>query len=854
MGVAMKTRLLTSIATVALATSPILSQAATWDVPGDGPQVATILANPSCVAGDEIHVTGSLITTQNPISVTKAVDVRNLTGHTVTVTAASSWAVQISEQATVEGFRLVGGSGSGIAFATGGEFKNCTFEDNGNGYVGGAVPLYAGYPQNGRLTDCTVTLTNTSYPDAVKLVGTGTSIDGCSISSAYVNANGDLPIVELSGASTQMTNCTVTTVDSTSNAYGIYAHGSGCVVQGNTVMGGLRGMLTGSSALTVEENVFHIQGTGGVGIRAASSGTTYFHGNTVHAFNCDTAYGIYLLGSGATHDIQNNLFVNMDYAVFANGGSSSATFDHNIWWAGCGTGSNLTLTSTQMANKEPLFCSAREASVQRFTQRIDSEASPRNNGWGELVGARSVECAWGTLARNTVVPWGAQVIVLEDVTVPSLKSLTFDDGVTMKFDTVDQSASGSDSGDNELIVVGSIEVNGTNGDPVIFESAAGSPAEGDWWGIDIQDAAVEIDYAVIRHSQYGIHVNGQSGGPDHVTDCTFASNQLTDIYIENNATTGLYLDVTDNTLTVGGGDGIHIDDNYTSGLVVDGNTLTCSSSTDDAIYVNSSHADLDITGNIVSGATNGQGINLDLANGFVRANTVTNCKYGIRVAGGGDPTLGPETTGPGNTITSCGTAGILTTGSGTNPLIRFNTSTGNSSGLRCDSSSNPDAGNGSDDGDNDFESNSIYHIRNSTGNTIQAVGNWFGSCPNLPTILGSVNISGQLCTDPTSRGLIATEPVPPGMPVVMVRSLVGSPGVLNFVVDRAARTERLSLSVIDVAGRLVRTFPDLAAADVVTVGWNGKDLRGQDVPSGVYFVRLTSDRERLGATKFVLAR
>ena len=278
--------------------------------------------------------------------------------------------------------------------------------------------------------------------------------------------------------------------------------------------------------------------------------------------------------------------------------------------------------------------------------------------------------------------------------------------------------------------------------------------------------------------------------------------------------------------------------------------------TDDGIYVNSSHADLDITGNTVTGASTGEGINLALANGYIRGNTLTGCKYGIWVAGGGDPTIGPETGGQlGNTITSSGTAGIVTTGSGTNPLIRFNTSTGGGTGLRCDSSSNPDAGNGSDDGDNDFANNSTYHIRNNTGNTIQAVGNWFGDCETYPTIYGSVNISDWLCVDPTSRGQVTTEPVPTaGLPTIAVRQVAGNPGMLNFAVDRGSIEDRLSLHVIDVSGRLVCHLGEVPASRLTIVAWNGRDARGVEVPSGVYFVRLSSDRERLGASKFVLAR
>lgn len=77
----MRTKLLVPIATVVFTTVPILAHATTWYVPASAGQITTILANPSCMAGDEILVNGALITTQDPFSDSKGVVIKNVTGH-----------------------------------------------------------------------------------------------------------------------------------------------------------------------------------------------------------------------------------------------------------------------------------------------------------------------------------------------------------------------------------------------------------------------------------------------------------------------------------------------------------------------------------------------------------------------------------------------------------------------------------------------------------------------------------------------------------------------------------------------------------------------------------------------------
>jgi flagellar hook assembly protein FlgD len=55
----------------------------------------------------------------------------------------------------------------------------------------------------------------------------------------------------------------------------------------------------------------------------------------------------------------------------------------------------------------------------------------------------------------------------------------------------------------------------------------------------------------------------------------------------------------------------------------------------------------------------------------------------------------------------------------------------------------------------------------------------------------------------------------------------------------------MELKIYDVSGRLVRQwdYPTIRQSDQVT--WDGKDISGQQVPAGVYFVRLETSNKSI---------
>jgi subtilisin family serine protease len=68
------------------------------------------------------------------------------------------------------------------------------------------------------------------------------------------------------------------------------------------------------------------------------------------------------------------------------------------------------------------------------------------------------------------------------------------------------------------------------------------------------------------------------------------------------------------------------------------------------------------------------------------------------------------------------------------------------------------------------------------------------------------------------------------------------------------RTQTYTLSVYDLRGRRVRALEQgVGSVQPVTVGWDGRDGQGRVLPSGVYFVRLTSGSDVL-TSKIVLSR
>ena len=468
-----------------------------WEVPGDAAGIQAAVDSSS--AGDEVLVTQTF-TENNKVTVNKAVTITRDDGVTVTIAAGSSdtYALSITaDGAVVEKLTLKAGSNPyGIVqMFDDSELRDCVLEDNGNIFTVGAADVFAG----SKLQNCTFNMTS-GQGRVVRICGSTSSerteilnntlnitLTSSGTLSEGIFADGSFPEVTYS----IITGNTITFSGAlASDGVGILLdeEANNTDVTNNTIVNGGDGIeVAATGATVVTDNVVH-NVTRGIRM-IQGSGFTVSNNTVVHDACTSGTDGIRIesLVSSNASDFHNNLIENTAYGInFVLTGTPPANwdFDHNAYWTdggGCGAGTNKTLTSTQLAtDKEPIFCGCRESTVQAWTHRIDSEVAKGNNGWEERIGAFGVECAWDTLLYNATLLGGESALVLEDVIVPSGKTLTLGAGSSLIFDPDDDSSQGLSGyqGLNELTVSGNLDVNGTSGNLVQFVSSAASD-EGD---------------------------------------------------------------------------------------------------------------------------------------------------------------------------------------------------------------------------------------------------------------------------------------------------------------------------------------------------------------------------------------
>jgi len=525
--------------------------------------------------------------------------------------------------------------------------------------------------------------------------------------------------------------------------------------------------------------------------------------------------------------------------------------EHNILYnyssLGCGSISSSTNLLNTTDPEYPLFCHARENKVKQYSLRIDSPAAAGNNSFGLDIGADGVECAWGSLARSTTMKADVVGTVLEDLTVPSGKTLTMKEGSSLKFDENDNSGGGSDT-ENELLIIGSLDVDGTAAKPVRFTSSLASPSEGEWAGVVGKSGGyVDIDHADIQYGKTGLR--SESGVNSlKLTNSLLANNQVTDVTAAGNS--GAVITLTGNTLTVGSGSGIVV---MASKATVSGNTITGNGSTIYGIDLEAESSDQLISGNTVQDVSAGPALYVGGASGAankipsVRKNILRNSLQGIKVVTSKAAIGAPDSSSEKNTITG-NSVGISCEGSNAKPTIRSNDISSNTThGIVAKSSANPDVGKSLSLGGNKIVNNGTYCIYNrNTSGTISAQGNFLGTttgCP-LPTCFsGNVDISDWLCTAPFSVD-IPMEALPRKPQGFRVQGFSPNPthagGRLKFTLDRGMAD--LDVEVFDVTGRRVREVSHLQVGPGDhEVAWFGDDQQQRPVQSGIYFLRVHAD-------------
>lgn len=143
------------------------------------------------------------------------------------------------------------------------------------------------------------------------------------------------------------------------------------------------------------------------------------------------------------------------------------------------------------------------------------EVPPGDTGDGgrEFVGEYTVD---GTET------WRGRIMINDRVTVPPGSTLKIEPGTKILFRKKDTNGDGL--GEAELLVLGSIRCNGTEKNPIIFDSAEEAPKPGDWDKVSIissEDPDNSFSHTVFRHGVQALHAHFSSFG---VTDSLFEGN------------------------------------------------------------------------------------------------------------------------------------------------------------------------------------------------------------------------------------------------------------------------------------------------------------------------------------------
>ncbi|MFH1688642.1 MAG: C25 family cysteine peptidase [Candidatus Eisenbacteria bacterium] len=395
-----------------------------------------------------------------------------------------------------------------------------------------------------------------------------------------------------------------------------------------------------------------------------------------------------------------------------------------------------------------------------------------------------------------------------------------------------------------LAVYGRLSAVGHPGGEIVMRPTQGR-APGSWGGIDLkQGSTATLSSCLVSGASVGIKgtqslvtIDGCSVTENtvgaHLTGCTLSA---TESAFSHSDSLGMYLS---------GGSGSVAD------CVFDGNTaagLWCGN-----------YASPSITRSSFINTADGDGLTFyRYSNASVDSCTVSqNAGHGVLVY-----TSSPSF----NTcvITDNDLNGILCRRF-SKPTACWSTISGNKIGVSAETGASPSLGDLMNDetGNNSIMGNAIAAVANFTEGDfpIESRGNWWGTYPPTGRIfIGYVRYSPCLRTPPEA-GTVGDgrDFDDPGNPVPsMFRLGQCSPNPFNPVTsidyDIPADGGSVDIAVFDVAGRLVTTlYSGHHESGTHSVTWDGRDDRGRDVASGIYFVRLDA-REFQASGKMILLK
>ncbi len=168
--------------------------------------------------------------------------------------------------------------------------------------------------------------------------------------------------------------------------------------------------------------------------------------------------------------------------------------------------------------------------------------------WSHLAAAQTT-ISGGNLGNQTWTASGSPYIVKGDATIQSGATLTIEQGVEVRFASTDLLGSGTDPNRPELIIQGTLDVNGTAAQPVVFTSD-GSAVAGTWYGIELKAAAasVNIAHAEVAYARTGIST--AATGSVTLSHLDIHDNNLEGIRVADGSPTLNSLNVHDNHIGI----------------------------------------------------------------------------------------------------------------------------------------------------------------------------------------------------------------------------------------------------------------------------------------------------------------
>ncbi|MAU00892.1 MAG: hypothetical protein CL608_27420 [Anaerolineaceae bacterium] len=187
-----------------------------------------------------------------------------------------------------------------------------------------------------------------------------------------------------------------------------------------------------------------------------------------------------------------------------NGWNTAVTFPNNK------TASILHLAETQIDTAVPDGTASGNVFVTTDTGTSNSVSFELGSNF--IPAAADEADAWettfsGVVGTNTT--WNTDLLLTGDVIVPAGVTLIIDDGTTIfAASNSDDQNGGQWSDKTELIIFGTLLVNGSETAPVYFTSNAVNKSPGNWGGIQIREGSTSSELAncMIRYANEGVRI------------------------------------------------------------------------------------------------------------------------------------------------------------------------------------------------------------------------------------------------------------------------------------------------------------------------------------------------------------